>query len=75
MLYTKQGKGSAAEPLLKRALTFYENGLGVDHPHVARCCSRMAECCRSMGQDAEARRLDARARAIEEKHGHKPEPK
>jgi hypothetical protein len=71
-LYTKQGKTADAEPLLKRALSIYERGLGADHPHVARCCSKTAECCRAMGHNAEADKMDARARSIQAKQTAPP---
>ena len=41
----KQGKLAEAEPLLKRAISTYESTLGADHPHVARCCAKMAHAC------------------------------
>jgi hypothetical protein len=41
----------------------YEKDLGPDHPHVARCCSKLAACCRAMGHDAEAKELEERVKA------------
>ena len=61
--------------MLKRSLAIYEKDLGANHPHVARCCSKLAQCCRSMGQDAEAEKLEARAKAIQKTHAHPPASK
>ena len=46
-----------------KALAIYEIDLGPGHPHVARCCSKLADCCRAMGRTAEAQELDNRAKA------------
>ena len=65
--YAKQGKVAEAEPLLKRALSTFENALGPDHPHVAQCCAKLAHACCAQGKNVEAESCCKQALATYEK--------
>src|SRR5215472_12882063 len=52
--FMKSNKYAAAEPLLRRALTIDEKGLGPDHPMVAALAEHLALTLGKLGRDAEA---------------------
>ena len=49
-----QHKEAEAEQILKKALALYEADLGKDHPHVARCTSKLGRVCLSEDHKQEA---------------------
>ena len=60
VLYKKQGRYAAAEPLYKRALSIYEKALGPNHPSVATSLGNLAGLYRATGQFLKAQKLERR---------------
>jgi tetratricopeptide (TPR) repeat protein len=63
-LYLKQGKFSAAEPLLKRALKLSESAHGPQHAAVAPILDSYADALDKLNRGGEAAKYRARSRAI-----------
>jgi tetratricopeptide (TPR) repeat protein len=68
VLYKRQGRYDAAEPLYKRALAIWEKALGPDHPNVATGLESYAVLLRETDRGSEAVEMEARARVIRAKY-------
>jgi tetratricopeptide (TPR) repeat protein len=67
LLYDNLDRFADAEPLYKRTLAIYEQGLGPDHAAVAVVPNNLAVLYDKQGHYADAEPLDRRALAIREK--------
>jgi hypothetical protein len=63
-----KGEYEKASPLYQRALTIWENVLGLEHPTVATAMGNYAQCLRDMDRPEEADSLETRAKAIRAKN-------
>lgn len=73
VLYLKQGKCAAAEPLLKRALKASEGAHGPEHAAVAPMLDSYADVLDKLNKTSEAAKFRARARAIRGATASRPE--
>lgn len=69
-LYARQGKYAEAEPLFKRALTFFEKTFGPQHPHVAEVLEHYGSMLRKIGRESEAAAMAAHSKAIRDIYKH-----
>jgi CHAT domain-containing protein/Tfp pilus assembly protein PilF len=67
VLYKKEGKYAAAEPLYQRCLAIMEKALGRDHPSLASALDNLAGLYSAQGRYAAAEPLYRRALQIREK--------
>ena len=68
LLLTRKARYSEAEPVLRQALSTFEQSLGPDHPDVAAPLSNLALLLRETNRRDEAEPLIHRALAIDEAH-------
>ena len=66
LLYRTMRRFAEAEPLIKEAITVWENTLGEDHSYVVSGLDTYVNLLRATGRNELAAKVESRARAIRE---------